>query len=470
MALGQLGHVGIAKETVFGTAVGATNYLKFNTESLTLSIEDLIEASLNAIRDESTSYEGLGTIAGDTVHEIHPIDVGFLLRSALGQPATTDRTGSFKHIYTPAVHSLPSAQKGTATAGTTTSLTDSGQTWVVDKYIGYWVHITAGTASGNVYYITDNDATSLTFATATAPDNTSVYEIRPGPLNCILPPYTLEVHRDLSGTTPAFQYKGMVANTQAFSVATGAKILTLTNSWLGKDVANLASTTPSLPTTEPFRWHQVLIGIGTAVSSTAMTSATTNTIVKTLAGWTVNAYANYLVRVISGTGIDQTRKIVSNTTDTLTVSPNFTVTPAGTENFEIYYVPNKLESLDWSWDNGLTGIPKLNNTKRIAEIRGDSFRTTTLGATMQVDDITDFSTYFSGWTTRKWVLWFLGANITGNHYYELEIEIPKLLFTAYPIAIGGAPRITVPMTAKMKYDSTLGYAFKVRLYNNTSAY
>ena len=49
---GKLTHLGIAPETTFGTAVGATSYLKYSSESLSLGIEDLMEASLNAIRDE----------------------------------------------------------------------------------------------------------------------------------------------------------------------------------------------------------------------------------------------------------------------------------------------------------------------------------------------------------------------------------------------------------------------------------
>jgi len=472
MSLGQLSHVGIGKETdVWGTGQAATNYLKFVSESLTLGIEELIEAAINARRDEGTSYEGLGTVAGDTVHEVHPIDLGFILRSALGQPVSTNRTGSYKHVFTPAAHYLPAAQKGTATAGAATTITDTGQTWTVDLYIGYWVHIVSGTGSGQVRIITDNDATSLTVATwTTNPDNTSIYEIRPGPDNCILPPYTLEVHRDLSGVAAhAFQFKGMVANALAFTFGTGEKILGLTTSWLGKDVAALAPTTASMPATDPFRWNQCLIGIGRKETA-AMTGATANTLTDTGIGWTVNEHAGRIVRVIDGTGVDQTRKIVSNTTEILTVTPNFTTTPAGTENYEIYYTPGTLETLNWGIDNGLVAVPKLNNTKRIAAIMGDAYRMGTVSPTLQVEDITDFSTYFTGWTTRKWIIWFLGANITGNHYYELEIEIPKVLFTAYPVGVGGPGRITVGATCKMKYDSTLKYIAKIRLFNNTSTY
>ena len=89
---GKLTHLGVAPEVVFGTAAAATSYLKYSSESINLSIEDLVEGSLNAVRDEGTSYSGLKSIAGDTVHEVHPAGLGILLRSALGAPVTTDNT------------------------------------------------------------------------------------------------------------------------------------------------------------------------------------------------------------------------------------------------------------------------------------------------------------------------------------------------------------------------------------------
>lgn len=62
---------------------------------------------------------------------------------------------------------------------------------------------------------------------------------------------------------------------------------------------------------------------------------TTNTIGKTGAGWTYSAYVNKYLRIVSGTGIGQMRRIISNTTTTATVDYNFTTTPDGTSVFEI---------------------------------------------------------------------------------------------------------------------------------------
>ena len=77
-AKGQLSHIGIGKETVFGTPVPVTDYLKFNSESITEAKEELVSAQMPGRRDEPESYEGLNTISGETVHEVHP--KGFTLK------------------------------------------------------------------------------------------------------------------------------------------------------------------------------------------------------------------------------------------------------------------------------------------------------------------------------------------------------------------------------------------------------
>lgn len=64
-------------------------------------------------------------------------------------------------------------------------------------------------------------------------------------------------------------------------------------------------------------------------------SGSTTTLVKTAAGWTVNAYANYRVVIAKGTGAGSFRTIVSNTADTLAVGNYFNVAPDNTSEFII---------------------------------------------------------------------------------------------------------------------------------------
>lgn len=68
--------------------------------------------------------------------------------------------------------------RGTATSGAATTITDTGKTWVADRWIGAWVRIISGTGDGQYRVITDNDTTSLTVAAWNKnPDNTSKYII-----------------------------------------------------------------------------------------------------------------------------------------------------------------------------------------------------------------------------------------------------------------------------------------------------
>lgn len=67
---------------------------------------------------------------------------------------------------------------GYATAGTTTSLTDSTKNWVPGSWVNYRVRITAGTGLGNEFAITSNTETTLNYtAPGFTPDTTTRYEI-----------------------------------------------------------------------------------------------------------------------------------------------------------------------------------------------------------------------------------------------------------------------------------------------------
>lgn len=68
---------------------------------------------------------------------------------------------------------------GTATAGASTSLTNSSRNWTTNQWSNAQVRITGGTGAGQIRTIASNTATVLTVsaAWATTPDNTSTYSI-----------------------------------------------------------------------------------------------------------------------------------------------------------------------------------------------------------------------------------------------------------------------------------------------------
>lgn len=69
---------------------------------------------------------------------------------------------------------------GTATAGTSSTLTLSTAAWTVDAYIGHLIEITGGTGAGQTRPIAANTSTQVTvgYDWTTTPDTTSTFEIR----------------------------------------------------------------------------------------------------------------------------------------------------------------------------------------------------------------------------------------------------------------------------------------------------
>lgn len=92
-----------------------------------------------------------------------------------GNWKTTPDSSSVYEIYSRATSST-----GTATSGTTTTLTDSNAAWGTNMWAGYTLSIDAGTGSGQTFTVTTNTATALTFAAGTAPDATSTYSLYRG--------------------------------------------------------------------------------------------------------------------------------------------------------------------------------------------------------------------------------------------------------------------------------------------------
>jgi hypothetical protein len=69
-------------------------------------------------------------------------------------------------------------ERGIATAGSGTTLTDAAKNWAVNEWVGRWVRIFSGTGRGALKEIVSNTATVLTWSgSVTAPDATSRYVI-----------------------------------------------------------------------------------------------------------------------------------------------------------------------------------------------------------------------------------------------------------------------------------------------------
>lgn len=83
----------------------------------------------------------------------------------------------FKYSFT--IERDGSPETGTATAGTSTTLTDGAKSWTPNEWEGYTLSITGGTGIGQKRIVISNNATSVTISNAfdIAPDGTSTYSI-----------------------------------------------------------------------------------------------------------------------------------------------------------------------------------------------------------------------------------------------------------------------------------------------------
>lgn len=87
--------------------------------------------------------------------------------AAVGTDGTNERATENASVW----------DRGQATGGSTTTLIDTNKNWTVNGWANYWVFVFSGTAVGTISKVISNTATTLTFASTTAPDATSYYMI-----------------------------------------------------------------------------------------------------------------------------------------------------------------------------------------------------------------------------------------------------------------------------------------------------
>ena len=72
-----------------------------------------------------------------------------------------------------------------------------------------------------------------------------------------------------------------------------------------------------------------------AIDTGTATSGSVSTLADTAKAWTVNAYANKMVKITAGTGVGQIRRIASNTATVATVATDWATAPDATSDYEI---------------------------------------------------------------------------------------------------------------------------------------
>jgi len=122
---------------------------------------------------------GAGTLAAGSFRRYDFATNSWITLAHSGLPATTGTDGRL--MATPAWidSGFRSFASGTATGGSSTTLTNTAKGWAVNQWANSQLRITAGTGAGQIRTVASNTATTLTLSSAwsTAPDATSQYSL-----------------------------------------------------------------------------------------------------------------------------------------------------------------------------------------------------------------------------------------------------------------------------------------------------
>ena len=128
-----------------------------------------------------------------------------------------------------------------------------------------------------------------------------------------------------------------------------------------------------------------------------------------------------------------------------------------------------LEDFTLNIDNKLVGVFSLNESAYIRKIIRDGVRTFDFSFTTDFVDKTEYDKFMAG-DEQAFQIIFTGAECESGYNYALQIDIPKMRYTAYPVNVGSPGRLTVAVSGKAKYSTSDGYAVKISLTNLETSY
>ena len=244
---------------------------------------------------------------------------------------------------------------GLATTASATQIGDSTKKWRVNQWDGYNCRLTFSTGQSQVRRILYNDTTTLTFSDTNhqavdSSNNTGFSAVTPfavpvttagAQTNFVIESSELTVDSAWTVTPDANSiYQIMTGGIWLMTAASSTPFAAfqyydiLLDSWFTK--------TPSGP-----MHHAAALGTDFAIDTTGeaggvflsgvtASSAAAKTLVQSGATYAYDRYTNYQLRIVSGKGIGQRRRIAANTADTFYLEKKWDITPDNTSGYAIY--------------------------------------------------------------------------------------------------------------------------------------
>ena len=474
MAVGVKGHLGMGKETTWGDAVAAAVYLPLVSESINSNIEHVVSAALRGVIDEPAPYPGMKSIAGDIVMEVYPASFGHVLRSALGPPdsdpagtpvvlldacnaawdelvdggviSTVDE-GDYKY-GSAAVKLLVTDDVAAGDLLATMDITATDME--ADTDVKLWIKCSVGTAEGDLQFILGETAEGATpdkvldipvLVAGVWQEVTLDLGVMTG-LTAIIS-YGLKYTVDIGECTILVDFIRRVGSTPATDAYTHV---------FEPRQDDFSTNCPLCPyTIEVYRDNSPSFRYkGAVVNTLNLSFGVGEKILKAVAGVLAKEYAS----------------VTPTSPDFEATNPflwhQATVEIGGVQN-------NTLEAFSFTLDNKLINKPTLNGTLIPSMLYRNAARSVEL--TMEID-FTDQVQYgiFEDQTQQSITITLEGEEIETGHNYTLIIEIPKFLYSTYPVNIAGPGLIISNVAGKAIYDAVTGYTMKITLINEETSY
>lgn len=122
------------------------------------------------------------------------------------------------------------------------------------------------------------------------------------------------------------------------------------------------------------------------------------------------------------------------------------------------------DGLSITIDNQLDGIPLLNNSTQIARIRRKGPQMVRLSGTMEFDNLTEYNNFVNQTEQR------ITVSVTRANSFQLTIDLPRVVYTAFPLGAGGRERLTVSMDGVARYHVGSLNAVKIGLTTTNSTF
>lgn len=123
-----------------------------------------------------------------------------------------------------------------------------------------------------------------------------------------------------------------------------------------------------------------------------------------------------------------------------------------------------VEALTISIDNMLDGIPALNATTAIAKIRKTGPQVCNISGTMDFSNLTEYNNFIN--QTEQAIV----ATFTRANSFQMVFTLPRVVYTAFPVAMGGRERLTVAFEGKARYHTGSLTAIEIAITTTSSSF